>query len=416
LLSADGAAKSAGDAGGGGADKLVPGPDNRLFVWENEEAVATTLRPVEETAVWEPLGRRMGVWISTSLDSTAIETEWHKIVLDAAGEPDTQIVLRYYAADRPYAIVGGELVHLDRYIADPSIDAAAKLAGLRPLWSKPIVDPQDALLFNAKGQYLWLYMELIGSDAHSPEVYGIQVHFPRMSYVADLPALYQQDRQSKDFLDRFLSLFQTMMEQTDRHIAQLPRSFDPEAASGESLRWILRWLGLEADDLWSEAQLRDLLKQAPTLHRLRGTRYALEALLTVYTGDKPMILEYEQIRSLKENPEFSGVAEKLYDVETFGFNVLVKLEHADSEAKRVMLQHLIDRYKPAFATARLIVLQPWVYTDLHSYLGLNTVLSEPALLKLDGYSSMPHHTITIDVGQENRVDQHTRLELDSQLE
>jgi DNA primase catalytic subunit len=129
-----------------------------------------------------------------------------------------------------------------------------------------------------------------------------------------------------------------------------------------------------------------------------------------------MILEYEQIRSLKENPEFSGVAEKLYDVETFGFNVLVKLEHADSEAKRVMLQHLIDRYKPAFATARLIVLQPWVYTDLHSYLGLNTVLSEPALLKLDGYSSMPHHTITIDVGQENRVDRHTRLELDSQLE
>ena len=55
---------------------------------------------------------------------------------------------------------------------------------------------------------------------------------------------------------------------------------------------------------------------------------------------------------------------------------------------------------PAFAVGKLIVLQPWVFMDLHSYLGLNTVLSEPALLRLDGRSSMPHHTITIDVGED----------------
>jgi hypothetical protein len=82
----------------------------------------------------------------------------------------------------------------------------------------------------------------------------------------------------------------------------------------------------------------------------------------------------------------------------------------------VTLQHLIETCKPAFTTFKLIVLQPWVYMDLHSYLGMNTVLSEPDLLTLDEHSSMPHHTITIDRGFDHRLDLHTRLGIDSRLE
>lgn len=411
-----GAVRDRGDAGLGAADRLFAGADRRLSVWGNEDATVTTLKPTVETAVWEPLGRRLGVWIGLSLDSTSIETEWHKLIVDASAAPDTQIRVRYYASDRKQAIAGGALVDLDRYIADESIDPLEKWNGLKPLWSEPLVDPTDALLFGAKGRYLWISVELIGSEANTPVVRGMQVHFPRQTYVNDLPALFQQDQASKDFLDRYLSLFQTMMEETDERIAQVPRSFDPEASSGKSLRWLLGWLGLNADDHWTDDQLRLLLRHAPTIYKLRGTRYAIETLVAIYTGEKPIVLEYDQLKPLKENPELGPVAETLYATDPHGFNVLVKPEHADTETKRVTLQHLIDGSKPAFTTAKLIVLQPWVYMDLHSYLGLNTVLSEPTLLQLDGSSSMPHHTITIDVGQDNRVDQHTRLELDSRLE
>ncbi|TLS53969.1 hypothetical protein FE782_01055 [Paenibacillus antri] len=416
-LGLDGRTEPVGEAGPGGADRLQAGQGGRMYVWDNEEAVVTTLRAKPETAIWEPFRRRMGVWIGGALDSTSTETEWHKIVVDAVGEPDTQVRVRYYASDRKAAVVDGRLVpDLDRYVADPAIEPDVKLAALRELWSEPIVDPKDALLFRAKGRYLWLYIELIGSEANAPTVRGVQVHFPRQSYVNDLPALYQQDPKSKDFLERFLGLFQTMLEETDAGIAGVPRSFDPEASSGPSLRWLLTWIGLREDDHWTDEQLRKLLKAAPRIYKLRGTRYALETLIEIYTGEKPILMEYDQLRSLKEHSELGEVAEKLYVTDPHGFNVLVKPEHADTDTKRATLQHLIDSCKPAFATARLIVLQPWVYMDLHSYLGLNTVLSEPTLLTLDGRSSMPHHTITIDVGQDNRVDQHTRLELDSRLE
>src|SRR5690606_7328510 len=114
--------------------------------------------------------------------------------------------------------------------------------------------------------------------------------------------------------------------------------------------------------------------------------------------------------------ELGEVVQRLYAADPHAFNVLVKAEHVDTELKRVTLQHILDQFKPVFSVCKLVILQPWVYMDLHSYLGMNTVLSEPTLLKLDGRSSMPHHTITIDVGQDNRIDKHTRLGLNSRLE
>jgi len=57
-----------------------------------------------------------------------------------------------------------------------------------------------------------------------------------------------------------------------------------------------------------------------------------------------------------------------------------------------------------------------MYADMHTYLGVNTYLSEPTLLTLDERSSMPYNTILIDVDMDKRMDQHTRLGLDSELE
>lgn len=412
---ADGTIRERGYAGNDGGDGLWTGP-GCLYVLHSRKRVIQELRPVSETAVWEPLGRRLGVWLCDSLDSGAEETEWHKLVMGSRQENDTQIVVRCYASDSKEVAIGSDVLDLDRYIADGTIPMEEKLAALAGLWAKPLADPEDALLFKLKGRYLWLYVELIGSESHAPVVRSLEVYFPRETYLAHLPPIFQRHEQSRDFLSRYLSIFQTIMDETDRRIGNVTRVFDAGGADGRSLRWLLGWLGIEGEDDWSEDQLRQLLKHAHTLYSLRGTKTAMELLISIYTGEKPIVLEYEQVKPLKENPELGEVAERLYAADPHVFNVLVKAEHADTETKRVALLQLIDAFKPAFASCKLVVLQPWVYMDLHSYLGMNTVLSEPTLLTLDGRSSMPHHTITIDLGQDNRMDQHTRLGLDSRLE
>ncbi len=398
------------------ATHLILGADQLIYVWDGAGGVVTQLRPQWETAIWPPLGRRMGVWISGAMDSTVSETEWHKLQLDADIFHDTQVKIKYYASDRKEIAFRGQWVELDMLLMDQTLPPEQKLNSIQSIWSEALMNPRDALLIRARGRYLWVMVELIGSESNTPTMRGLRIYFPRKSYLDSIPAIYQREERSREFIERYLSLYQTILDETEERIRSLPRMFDPDSVSGTSLRWLLGWIGLQAEDHWTNAQLRRLVQAAPLLQSLRGTRLALETIIAIYTGEKPIILEYDEIKPIKEHPELTSVADQLYITEPYGFNVLVKPEHADTETKRVTLQHLIDSYKPAFTVGKLIILQPWVYMDLHSYLGLNTVLSEPTLLQLDGMSSMPHHTITIDVGQDNRVDQHTRIELDSRLE
>ncbi len=401
--------------GSGMGDRLFAG-HRSLYVWNAEDQCIHRLQLTTEIAVWKPFGRRLGVWMSDSLDSGAAETEWHKLVLQASEYNDTRINIRYFASDTKEIVLGHERVNLDTYITDATIGAETKLSNLSHIWSKPLHDPEDALLLNAKGRYLWVYVEMMGSEQHSPAIHSLEVHFPRLSFLENLPSIYQRDAASSEFLSRYLSIFQTLLDETDQQIQRVTQTFDANHVTGSSLNWLLSWIGIQAEDNWTEDQLKQLLKQAPVIYGMRGTKYAMEVLISIFTGEKPIILEYEQVKPLKEHPELGELSERLYAADPHVFNVLVKPEHVGTEKDRITLQQLIDATKPAFSTGKLIVLQPWVYMDLHSYLGMNTVLSEPTLLTLDGRSSMPHHTITIDVGPDNRVDQHTRLGLDSRLE
>lgn len=387
-----------------------------LYIWNERKKEIYTVTPISETTYWDARNGHIGAWCSGSLDSGTLGTEWHKVMLSVQKQQDTQWNIRYYASDQQELVIGHELVQLDEYIQSDQIDASEKLNTLAAIWTTPLKDAEDALLHGAIGRYLWIYIELIGSSMHSPIVDSLDVYFPRSSYLTFLPSIYQRDTSSQQFLSRYLSIFQSMIEDTDERISSVSRTLEGNQVSGQSLRWLLSWLGIESEDYWSEEQLRELLREAPKLYSMRGTKYAIETLVRIYTGHTPIVLEYEQIKPLKENVELGEVAERLYAADPHAFNVLVKVEHVDTELKRVTLQYIIESYKPVFATFKLIVLQPWVYMDLHSYLGMNTVLSEPTLLTLDGRSSMPHHTITIDVGQENRMDKHTRLGLNSRLE
>jgi phage tail-like protein len=417
-ITRDGAVAERGNTGNARGNRLFASLNGtaRLIVWNEAGRDWYVIEPSGEIAPWPPLGRRIGFWISGALDSGSPETEWHKIVLESGLTNDTQIIVRHYASDEREVVIDGRRVAMDDWLRDESVPPEVRLEKIGRLWSGPMRDPHDALLHKARGRYLWLLVELIGSEQHAPVVQALEIRYPRETMLGDLPAIYQRHEPSRDFLSRFLSLFQTMLEATDRKIDQAARTFDPGGVPASSLGWLLGWLGIEAEDYWTEAQLRELLRRAPEISRLRGTRYALETIIGIYTGEKPIILEYDQVKPLKEIPELGPAVAQLYASDPNSFNVLVKAEYADTETKRVTLQHLIETYKPAFTTFKLIVLQPWVYMDLHSYLGMNTVLSEPDLLTLNDHSSMPHHTITIDRGFDHRLDLHTRLGIDARLE
>lgn len=398
------------------ADKLLTDERGRVYAWDRAEGAITMLRLTPLTRPGGGVGQYDGVWLSYSLDSTHSENEWHKVMLDADVHEGMQIRLSWFASDRKSVLIGSQYVDLDELIANPAQTTPEKLALLRPLWTRSITNPKDALLTAAKGRYLWLKLEFIGNETDAPLLRRLRVYDPRMSYLSYLPAIYQEDDKSRDFLERYLSMYATFMEETDENIADVSRYFDAEAAEGPYLRWLASWLGILADEHWNEHRLRLWIQEAPFLYRYRGTRAAIERMVQIYTGESPMIVEHFQIRHLLENAESRETASRLYSEDPYTFCVLVKPEQVPTDKHQYILQQLLDSQKPAFTEAKLVVLQPWMNMDMHTYLGINTTLAEPTLLKLDQHSTLPYHTLLTDVGRDNRMDIHTRLGLDSKLE
>lgn len=399
----------------GRADTLVHDSRNRLYVFDRISGQVSLLDLRARTMLLEGTQLPEAVYFSGDLDTTETETQWHKIRLEADIPEETQVRFSYFASDESEGLVDGDYVNYTSYLTDPDIGVREKLSATRDLWSEPILNPKDALV-DAKGRYLWFKIELIGSEQKSPYIRKLRVYYPRTSLIDYLPPIYQQDEEHSPFLERFLAMFSTFFDDMEDKIDHISAHFDPDAVTGTYLEWLGRWLAITDHEAWGEKKLRELMKQAPELYKLRGTREGLINMLKIYTGTEPFLLEYFQFKQMQETSELRQLFAQLYGDNPYCFCIMLGPEVVRTDAQRLTIEQIIEDQKPAYTEGKLIVLQPWMYADMHTYLGINTYLSEPTLLTLDQRSSMPYNTVLIDVDRDKRMDIHTRLELDSEIE
>ena len=142
--------------------------------------------------------------------------------------------------------------------------------------------------------------------------------------------------------------------------------------------------------------MRKLVIQAPYIFARRGTREALELIIEIYTGVKPLIVEHFQFKRFQDTTELKELMDKLYGQDPYAFTVLLNPSTSLSAGQMAALQSILIQEKPAFTDSRLVVLQPWMYMDMHSYLGINTYLSELTPLQLDNKSAVPFNSLIID--------------------
>jgi phage tail-like protein len=91
-------------------------------------------------------------------------------------------------------------------------------------------------------------------------VRSLRVHYPRASYLEYLPAVYSSDDESRWFLERFLSIFQTEWDGIERCINDAAGLFDPKAVpGGKALEYLASWFALPLEGGWSVEKKRRLL-------------------------------------------------------------------------------------------------------------------------------------------------------------
>ena len=255
---------------------------------------------------------------SNTLGSGIIACQWHRMALETDIPPKTTVEISYSSSDDQSL-----KEKIDFLITDTKISKQERAREIDKelKWSEPekfasnspnlkekdlnsqinLNEPeknQKNMLFRGKqGRYLWLKIKLLTFDENvSPAITQMKIHYPHISYLRYLPAIYQEDPTSKDFLERFLSIFETAYNDLETKINYIYKYFDPKIAPPNFLDWLASWLNVAFEEDWKDEKKREFLQEAYNLYKQKGTPSGITRIIEIYTGKKPVLLEYSKIK------------------------------------------------------------------------------------------------------------------------
>ncbi len=238
-----------------------------------------------------------GFYYTRTLDLGNEQWQWHRLALQAA-LPQGTICEVFYHTDERESLRGS----IDGIIADTTTSQQSKRerieALLGPSWIGPEKNPEDMLFRASNGRFLWVKLALSTfNEKQKPAVRELRVYYPRLSYLRYLPATFQENPVSLAFLERFLSLFETVLHGLEQEITTLFKYFDPHIAPPAFLDWLASWLNVALEEEWQEERKRRFILQAAKLFQQKGTPAGIQALIEFYTARKPLLVEHA--RALK---------------------------------------------------------------------------------------------------------------------
>lgn len=168
--------------------------------------------------------------------------------------------------------------------ADMALDLTSPDPFPSPQWRPGAANVEAGFIdSDAGGRHLWIGAILEGDGASSPRIAQIKAEYNHLSYLPLLPAIYREalDRETNrdDFLLRFLSLFETVTDDTASAIEALDTLFADRTAQANALPWLAGLLGIEAGEDWTEDFLRRAIDGASLADAQRGTEAGLRASL-----------------------------------------------------------------------------------------------------------------------------------------
>lgn len=280
----------------------VTGLDGEIvdLIWHHAHGLIAIVQESsngQRRRLWQvdPAGARArtGTFTTRTLDSKIDpECQWHRVLLDAKVPAGTSIQIDSFAFSGPRP--DGEVVDSSQWNPDDKEVAS----GQWRLCVRSGNHNPDCLIQSGPGRYLQLRLTFSSDGIKSPELRSLKVFYPRVTYLQYLPAVYQEDEESRLFLERFLSIFQSEFDDLDHRIDQLWQVFNPDSTRAEHLPWLAAWFALVVNPDWPESKLRSMLKGAFTTYLMRGTVDGLKQAIRDYAGVEANIVEGFRLRRL----------------------------------------------------------------------------------------------------------------------
>lgn len=340
-----------------------------------------------------PEGVKEGCYYTRVFDSREKQTFWHRLTMEGRFDGVSTVEVAVYAGESATLTVEGAAVSIDSLIHDSNISENQKESLMEPLKKAVFYDPRDVLLHRIQGRYLWLKITFSAQRGQSPSVSRIQIYFPKDTWLKYLPEVYEKDRDSASFLERYLNIFQTVYEDMTKRIEEVPTLFEPWTATRTPLLWMAQWLSIENLNLWNEEQLRFLVANSVRLCQYRGTVRYLKEIVRLYTGREPYVIERHQLEPYFDESPAAADLKRLYSSSPYEFTVLLDVEVVETNNRAGILRQLVDMAKPANMECRIVPLKPYIFLGQYSYLGINSILGQYKAFQLDGLCAVPFSAV-----------------------
>ncbi len=332
-----------------------------------------------DTVVLEP-GAFRGIFCLKRIDSTEGGFQWSRLIIRAQLPPDTDVRIYARTSDE------GEWEDGDKFWENDGIQQ------LNLLFGAPVAAGKDAWL-SLTGRYLWLALELITGGQAGPRVESLSLRMAGDHMVDYLPSIYQ----GQDFTYRYLSIFNSMFQDMERAIDELPRMLDVGSAGGEMLDYLAGWLCLRPgkEPVQLKTQLPDILENWEMMYTVEGIQHSARML----TGTEPYLIEHSVVDPNDPACKNPGLYRQLYGENPYRFFLLFpKQTFASQRDMEWFLERMQDRI-PAGTELALVLLKPAVQLDVHTYLGINSriqgyvpaSITEKAALHYDMMIGGPDH-------------------------
>lgn len=383
-------------------------PDGRIAYW-----TAQGLRHAAPARMhYKQDGRVFGF----ALDSGHDQCRWGRLVVEACIPPGTAITFRAFSRDEldfndpvPVTTPGTEnsAVPLlsqhswDRYAGAPQ--TLHRDPSQRPLSPTPTdgFAFYDAPVIVEPGRYLWLVFELSGTRSRSPRLRGAAVEYPGHDLLSRLPRTLWREPAARDFLFRYLMPVAAMLDEWEAVSSTRHRLLDARIAPSAALPWLARFVALVLDPCWPEPVQRQMILEAATLFRTRGTLASLRRMIEILTGAEVVVIEHFRLRGggVVGNPEVNasqavlGVGYRVggmigeiaskplaeaepVDFDEFAHRFTVTVVAALSDAQLTCVRRLIEQHKPAHTDFALCTAASGIRAGVGAHVGISSVIGK----------------------------------------
>ena len=159
--------------------------------------------------------------------------------------------------------------------------------------------------------------------------------FTYSRYLEYLPEIYRTTGET--FIPRFLALLESILAPVEWTGDNFDLFLDAQTAPVDFLPWLANWYELRFDSTWNETAMRTVLQEAHLIYRRRGTAWAMQRLLEIYTGTSV------QIEDDNDNME--------------NFTFSVRIAASAKAVNRTAIEQLINANKPAHTSYDLLFIE-----------------------------------------------------------